>query len=324
MSKLIICFVCAFVLSTILTIPFLKFLKKRKYGQTILEYVSMHEEKQNTPTMGGIVFLLSTIVVSLLFCDKNNFLLPFTLICTFGFAVIGFLDDYIKVHFKRNLGLTPWQKIIGQGGICLIISLYVYFSNNFEIVLPFSFSGISLGFFVIPIIFFTCVATVNSVNLIDGLDGLNAKVSIVYLLCFSVILLLFASFNKNFAELQNLALGNFALSGALLGFLIFNSHKAKVFMGDVGSLGIGGFIACEACCTGLILYIPLIGIMYVITALSVILQVLYYKKAKKRIFLMAPLHHHFEKKGWNEEKIVTLYTICGIIVGLICIYFTMI
>ena len=196
--------------------------------------------------------------------------------------------------------------------------------------MPFSFVEFNLGIFIIPVVFLVVIGTVNAVNLIDGLDGLCSKISCVYLIAFGVILLTFSQdlYMSGFSEMQvlevqNLAKGSICLAGALLGFLVFNSNKASVFMGDVGSLAIGGFISCVGVFSGLWLYIPILGFLFVLTALSVILQVIYYKKTKKRIFLMAPLHHHFEKKGINESKIVSCYSILSIIISLICIYFTM-
>lgn len=330
MKEYSIIFLVSFLLCFIFALPYIKFLKKRQYSQTILEYVEVHSSKIGTPTMGGIVFLFTTLLVCFIFCRENSFLLFLSLACMIGFAVIGFLDDFIKIKFKRNLGLTPWQKIVGQGGLALIISLFCYFSlYTFETYVPFTLNAFSLGFFIMPIVFIVIIATTNAVNLIDGLDGLATKVTIVYLISFSIILMALADklyiegyAIMNIDEIKNLAKGCIALAGSLLAFLVFNSHKALVFMGDVGSLALGGFIACVGVFSGLWLYIPLLGFLYVLTSISVILQVLHFKRTGKRIFLMAPLHHHFEKKGVNEEKIVSLYTIFGIIISTICIYFT--
>lgn len=330
MNTYIILFLCAFALSVLIGYPLIKLLKKRKANQTVLEYVEVHSAKNNTSTMGGIMFILSTILTAALFLGGECFLSVLSLACMLGFGLIGFLDDFIKIKFKRNLGLTPWQKIIGQGGIALIIALFCYFSPvSFASFVPFSLVEFDLSFFIIFIAFFVIIGTTNAVNLIDGLDGLCGKVSVVYLIAFGVILSIFA--DKIYAlgysvltveEAQNLAKTCIILGGALFGFLVFNSGKASVFMGDVGSLAIGGFISCASVLSGLWLYLPILGILYVITAISVIVQVLYYKRTKKRVFLMAPLHHHFEKKGVSESKIVAIYSIISIIVALSCIYLT--
>lgn len=330
MQEFILIFICSFLLCFVIGVPYVKFLTKRKYNQTILEYVEIHSSKKNTPTMGGIMFVLSATIISFIFCAEYNFLLVLSLLVMLGFGLVGFLDDFLKIKFKRNLGLTPWQKILGQGGISVIIALFCYFSSyNITTFIPFSLSTINLSFGIIFVVFFVMLGTVNSVNLIDGLDGLASKVSLVYLVGFGIILQIIADklYYLGYSEfdvyqLINLSKGCIALSGALLAFLIFNASKAKVFMGDVGSLSLGGFIACAGVLSGLWLYIPLLGFLYVVTALSVIIQVLHYKRTKRRIFLMAPLHHHFEQKGINEQKIVTIYTIISIIIALVCIYFT--
>ena len=330
-KQCLLLFLITFAIGFIIGYPYVKFLTKRKYNQTILEYVEVHANKKDTPTMGGIIFIVSCIIACAIFIRENNFLLILSLLFLVGFGLIGFLDDFIKIKFKRNLGLRPYQKIIGQGGLSLILSLYVFFSSNqINTFLPFTTNIINFGFWIIPIVFLVTIATTNAVNLIDGLDGLATKVSMVYLLAFATLLFVFSDklyylgySELNIMQMQNLAYGCVILSGALLAFLIFNCNKAKVFMGDVGSLALGGFISCIGILSGLWLYIPLLGVLYVLTALSVLMQVAYYKKTKKRIFLMAPLHHHFEKKGVNEQKIVTIYTIISIIVSLVCIYFSM-
>lgn len=331
MQNFILIFLISFSVCFLIGYPYVKFLTKKQFNQTILEYVEIHSSKKNTPTMGGIMFVVSAIIVNLIFCRENNFLIILCLLSMFGFALIGFLDDFIKIKFKRNLGLTPVQKVIGQGGIALILSLFCYFSKyNIQTFIPFSQTTINLSLGIIFIILFVIIGTVNSVNLIDGLDGLATKVTLVYLLAFGVIItitadkLYYLGYSElDIFEMQNMAKGCISLAGSLLAFLIFNCNKAKVFMGDVGSLALGGFVASVGVLSGLWLYIPILGVLYVVTALSVILQVLYYKKTKKRIFLMAPLHHHFEQKGVNEQKIVSIYTILSIIIALICIYFTM-
>lgn len=327
----IIIFIITFIVCLVIGYPYVKLLIKKRCNQTILEYVNIHAQKNNTPTMGGLMFVFTTIIVCLIYCRSYNFLLLLSLCALMGFGLIGFFDDYIKVKFKRNLGLTPLQKIMGQGGLTLIFSCFCYFSNyNIQSYLPFTTTAINFGIWIIPITIFVILSTTNAVNLIDGLDGLASKVSIVYLVAFGLIISIcsdklyyLGNSEISFFEMKNLALGCFALAGSLLAFLIFNNKKAQVFMGDVGSLALGGFISVVGTVSGCWLYIPILGVLYVVTALSVVIQVVYYKKTKKRVFLMAPLHHHFEKLGINEEKIVSIYTIISIIIALVCIYFTM-
>ncbi|MGN1227991.1 MAG: phospho-N-acetylmuramoyl-pentapeptide-transferase, partial [Christensenellales bacterium] len=198
-----------------------------------------------------------------------------------------------------------------------------------SLIIPFSFYEIEIGFWVVPIIFVLFLAVANAVNLTDGLDGLAGSVSSVCILTFGILIFIYSNYLYNLGygavqieELKSLTTICFAFVGCLLAFLIFNSNKAKIFMGDVGSLAIGGFINSIAVFSGLYLYLPFICIIFVITTISVILQVLYFKKTKKRLFLMAPLHHHFEKKGINEAKIVVCYSIISIIACILCIYFS--
>lgn len=327
----LLAFLCSFLLTLLIAIPTIKYLRKKKLGQCILEYVDFHSSKQGTPTMGGVIFLSAITIVAIIFYSEHSFLMVMSLLVTLGYGLIGFLDDFIKLRFNRNLGLTPIQKIIGQGGLALIVALFCYYSPLVpnSIIVPFSFYEIDIGIWIIPIVFVLFLAVTNAVNLTDGLDGLAGSVSTVCISAFAVILMIFSNelYNLGASEIQVTELNSlitisFAFVGALLAFLIFNSYKAKIFMGDVGSLAIGGFINSIAVFSGLYLYLPFICLMFVITTLSVILQVVYYKKTKKRILLMAPLHHHYEKKGVNEAKIVVCYTIISIIASIICIYFS--
>lgn len=322
----------AFFISFLFAFPIIKYLKKMKLKQTILDYVDLHKGKQGTPTMGGLIFLFGLLVVYLIFCDTQYKLSLMTIAVTFGFALIGFLDDFIKVKYKRNLGLTPLQKIIGQGGLSFICGLFVYKSNIIpsSIILPFSFYEIEIGAWIIPIVMFVFIALVNAVNLTDGLDGLAGKVGLVYIGVFAIVLYIFtkamylSGYSMNYIdELSELNSLNFIMIGCLLAYLIFNVNKAKIFMGDIGSLALGGFICCVSVFSGLTFYIPIIGILFVVSAVSVIVQVCYYKITNKRVFKMAPLHHHFEKCGINESKIVSLYTIIGILVGVVSIYLSL-
>lgn len=302
-------FLIALVLSIILGFPLLFLCRKLKMSQTILHYVDNHAGKNGTPTMGGWIFILPCIITSLIFVSKDFYTSLIILTVMLGYALLGFFDDFIKVRYRKNEGLKPYQKIVGQVGISLIISLFVYFNIGSELNL-FGLS-INLGIFIIPFIIIFYVAVTNSVNLIDGLDGLAEGVSQNYLLFFGIILTLLS--------LRSYAVISFAMVGALLGFKIFNCFPAKIFMGDTGSLGLGGLIASLAVFSKLELIMPIIGIMFVLTALSDILQVGYYKMTHKRIFKMAPLHHHFERSGVNENRIVTIYIVITIVAGISCL-----
>ena len=285
--------------------------KKLKASQTILHYVDKHAGKQGTPTMGGVIFLAAMLVGLCFLLPEQRFTSIFLILVTLSYGLLGFLDDFIKIRYHHNEGLRPYQKIIGQFGLALIVSLYIYFSGRTSL----NFFGITfhIGAFIIPLVILVFIATTNSVNLTDGLDGLAGGVSFVYLLIFGILLTLF-----NSIEMSNLAIITFSLCGGLLGFLMFNCFPAKIFMGDTGSLALGGFIGTVAVLTGLELILPIMGIMFVLSAVSDILQVLYFKKTKgKRIFLMAPLHHHFEQKGVHENRIVIVYISITAVISLI-------
>ncbi len=252
--------------------------------------------------MGGLIFILTLLFSSFFLFEYSSFIAWFAIAITLAYALLGFLDDFIKVHYHHNEGLKPYQKIVGQVGIALIVAIYVYMTGRTS--LTFFAWTFDIGFWIIPLVIVVLVATTNSVNLTDGLDGLAGGVSFVYVLVFGVILVLTGS-----VENSNLAMLCFGMCGGILGFLLLNFYPAKIFMGDTGSLALGGFIAVVAVLSGLELLLPIMGIMFVLSAVSDIIQVLYYKRTKKRVFLMAPLHHHFEQKGVHENKIVFVYIV---------------
>ncbi len=300
--RFLLCGLFSLIFSSIIAPVILWFCKKLKASQSILHYVDKHASKEGTPTMGGLIFLLTLFFSSCFLLEYSKFLAFFVMAITFAYALLGFLDDFIKVHYHHNEGLKPYQKIVGQVGIALIVAIYVYLSGRTSL----SFFGLhfDIGWGIIPLVVLVLVATANSVNLTDGLDGLAGGVSFVYILFFGIILASINSF-----EMQNMAVLCFGLCGGLLGFLAFNCFPAKIFMGDTGSLALGGFIGAVAVFSGLELLLPILGIMFVLSAVSDIIQVLYYKKTKKRVFLMAPLHHHFEQKGVHENRIVVVYIV---------------
>lgn len=300
----------ACVISFIITViaePFLiPFLRKLKFGQTILEDgPSWHEKKQGTPTMGGMAFILSTALASLLFIrDVRGGAI---LLCGVLFGLIGFVDDYIKVVKKRNKGFSAKQKFLAQTVVSLLYASFLYFAfGQTATKIPFTDISLELGIFYIPFVMLVLLATTNSANLTDGLDGLAASVG-------SIIALFFALAT---AGTGSAVAG--ALAGGLLGFLIYNAYPAKVFMGDTGSLFIGGIISAVAINSGMELFIIIAAFVFLFEALSVIIQVGVYKKTKKRIFKMAPVHHHFEMCGWKETKVVAVFSVITLILCAVC------
>lgn len=306
MLEFFLVFLIGLLVAIILGFPILKLSKKFHLSQTTLHYVDNHAGKNGTPTMGGFIFILPCLLASLIFARGELYLPILILLLMLGYGLLGFLDDFIKIKNHKNGGLKPYQKIIGQGSIALIVAIFAYFNIGSSL----NFFGIELeiGLFVIPFIIFFYVAVTNAVNLVDGLDGLASGVSFVYLIFLGIIIALTSDFN--------FALIAFSLAGALLGFLLFNCYPAKIFMGDTGSLALGGAIASLAVFSRLELIMPIIGILFVITSLSDVIQVLHYKRTHRRIFKMAPLHHHFEKCGVNENRIVAVYIVITIVCGI--------
>lgn len=309
MLKYYMVFLLALILGILLAFPILKLCKKFHLSQTILHYVDKHAGKSGTPTMGGLIFIFAIIIASAFFLRGQVMGALLALVTMVGYGLLGFLDDFIKVKFHKNEGLKPYQKIIGQVGISLVIAVYVYLNIGGK--LEFFGLNIDIGAFIIPFIVFFFVAVTNSVNLIDGLDGLAGGVNSVYFLFFGLILVLLGQ--------TEYALISFASVGALLAFLIVNCFPAKIFMGDTGSLALGGLMASVAALSSTELLMPIIGLMFVVTVVSDIVQVLHYKRTHKRVFLMAPLHHHFEKKGVHENRIVLVYILITMVLGL-CVF----
>ena len=306
MLEFFLVFLVGLALAVILGVPILKLCKKFHLSQTILHYVDKHAGKSGTPTMGGWIFIIASCIASAVFLRGEVYTPILNLLTMLGYGILGFLDDFIKIKYHKNEGLKPCQKIIGQVALALILAIFAYFNVGSEIDL-FGLK-LDLGIFIIPFIVFFYVAVTNAVNLTDGLDGLATGVSGSYLLFFGIILALLG--------FQNYSIISFALLGSLVGFFLFNCFPAKIFMGDTGSLALGGAIASLAVFSGLELIMPIIGILFVLTVLSDILQVGYYKKTHKRIFKMAPLHHHFEQSGVHENRIVAVYIVITIVCGI--------
>ena len=294
--------IISFIITAVLEPVLIPFLRKLKFGQTILEDgPTWHEKKQGTPTMGGIAFILASVIASVIFVrDLRGGAI---LLCGVLFGVIGFIDDYIKVVKKRNKGFSAGQKFLAQTIVSLIYAVFLYFAfGQTETLIPFAGVRLDLGIFYIPFVMLVLLATANSSNLTDGLDGLASSVGSIVSLFFAVAC----------ASLPGHADGGVisgALAGGLLGFLIYNAHPARVFMGDTGSLFIGGLIGAVAISAGLELFIIISAFIFLFEALSVIIQVAVFKKTKKRVFKMAPVHHHFEMCGWKETKVVAVFSI---------------
>lgn len=286
-------------------------LKKLKAGQSIREDgPQTHLVKGGTPTMGGVIFLISLLICTIL---SRNFTMESAMLIfsTLAFGIVGFLDDYIKVVKKRNLGLTAKQKLLLQILTALVLLFYQYNSKDLstDVIFPFSGNTFSMGYLYIPFILFVVVGTVNSVNLTDGLDGLSSGVTIILLIFFAIV--------AHKLERTSIELFCIILAGSLCGFLYFNKYPAKVFMGDTGSLALGGAVSAIAVLLNLPLILPIAGGIYFIETLSVIIQVISFKTTGKRVFLMAPLHHHFEQKGWKEIKVVAVFYSIEIILCII-------
>ncbi|MGL5439200.1 MAG: phospho-N-acetylmuramoyl-pentapeptide-transferase [Filifactoraceae bacterium] len=301
MNSIGISFIVALVLSFFIGPIMLPTLTKLKFGQTIREDgPQSHLSKNGTPTMGGLVFIFA-ISVAAIIGGGTKVVFPLAFMLLFG--LVGFVDDYIKVVKKQNLGLRAYQKIIMQILFATLLGFYQYSTSTMgtEIIIPFFKVTIDLGILYIPFIIFFLLAVTNGTNLTDGLDGLATKVTIPVALSFAFIA--YSQFNQT-----ELACFMVAVAGGLLGFLRVNRYPAKVFMGDVGSMALGGAISASAVILNLELLILIVGIIYVLETCSVIIQVVYFKVTSgKRFFRMAPLHHHFEEGGMSESKVVTAF-----------------
>ena len=304
MSIFAITILIGFVASAILGPVLIPVLIKLKFGQSIREIgPKWHEKKSGTPTMGGIIFILSLIigvVATYKYMDFRSYLVLF---CTLGFGVVGFLDDFIKVVLKRNLGLRAWQKLALQIIVSVVFVFVGLEKGLLSVIINIPFTDITwnMGLLYIPFAIFVLLAIVNGVNLTDGIDGLATSVTIVVIMFFAVV-------TSAGTDTLSVCILCFALVGALLGFLLFNKNPAKVFMGDTGSLMLGGAVGALALVINNPFILILVGIIYFIETLSVIMQVTSFKLTGKRIFKMSPIHHHFEMCGWNERKIVFVFT----------------
>lgn len=315
-NETILAIIIAFAISAILCPIVIPFLHKLKFGQQVREDgPQAHLKKSGTPTMGGLIILSSIIITSMFYIKDYPKIIP-VLFVTVGFGIIGFLDDYIKIVMKRSEGLNPKQKILGQMLITGVFAYYMVSSGEVgtEALIPFT-GGFQDGYYLdfgwlfVPFLFFVMLGTDNGVNFTDGLDGLCTSVTI-----------LVATFLTIVAVGENSGISSItgAVVGSLLGFLLFNVYPAKVFMGDTGSLALGGFVSASAFMMQMPFFIAIIGLIYLVEVLSVMIQVTYFKKTGgKRIFKMAPIHHHFELCGWSETRVVAVFSITTAILCLV-------
>ena len=301
--EIVIPVIVSFAISALLGPIVIPFLRRLKVGQTERKELESHLKKNGTPTMGGLMILASIIITSVFYVKDYPKIVPI-LFMTVGFGVIGFLDDYLKVVLKRSDGLLPWQKFLLQVVLTAIFVFYIvkYTDISLTMRIPF-WSGhfLNLGWLAVPVLFFAVIGTVNGVNFTDGLDGLASSVTLIVAVFFTVVSI---GMKSGIEPITG------AVVGGLMGFLLFNVYPAKVFMGDTGSLALGGFVAGTAYVMQMPLFILLVGLIYLIEVLSVIIQVTYFKATHgKRIFKMAPIHHHFELCGWSETRVVAVFSV---------------
>ncbi len=306
--------IISFAFSVIMGPIIIPVLRKLKMGQTERkEGVKSHLKKAGTPTMGGVIILLSVVLTSVFYVKDYPKMIPI-LFVTLGFGLIGFLDDYLKVVMRRSDGLFPKQKMALQIVITAIFAFYIVKFTDVSLAMLIPFSGgkyLDIGWLAVPLMFFAVIGTVNGTNFTDGLDGLASSVTVLVATFFTVV----AIGTKSGIEPITCA-----VVGALLGFLLFNVYPASVFMGDTGSLALGGFVASTAYMLQMPLFILIVGLIYLVEVASVMIQVTYFKKTGgKRIFKMAPIHHHFELCGWSETRVVAVFSIITAILCLIAL-----
>ncbi|MBE5866396.1 MAG: phospho-N-acetylmuramoyl-pentapeptide-transferase [Lachnospiraceae bacterium] len=305
----------SFVITAVGGPVIIPFLRRLKCGQTVRDDgPSSHLKKDGTPTMGGLLILFGVVVVSIFFLDSSPEIMP-VLFMTLGFGLIGFIDDYIKVVCRRSMGLRAWQKLALQ---LIVTGLFVrYLYDYTDVTLAMEIPGIQgmwldLGIWNVVVLFVVVLGTVNGTNLTDGLDGLAGSVTMIVAVFFAVVAI---------GHRNGIAPIACAVVGALMGFLLFNAHPAAVFMGDTGSLALGGFVAACGYLLEMPLYIAIVGIVYLVETGTVMLQVVYFKlTGGKRLFKMAPLHHHFELCGWSETAIVRMFTIVTALMCLLALF----
>lgn len=311
--EIVIPVIVSFAISALLGPIVIPFLRRLKVGQTERKELESHLKKNGTPTMGGLMILASIIITSVFYVKDYPKIVPI-LFMTVGFGVIGFLDDYLKVVLRRSDGLLAWQKMLCQIVVTTVFAVYMGCYSDVPLTMLIPFSGgkyLDLGWGAFPVLYLAVIGTVNGTNFTDGLDGLASSVTIMVATFFSVVAI---GTNAGIAPITC------AVLGALLGFLLFNVYPASVFMGDTGSLALGGFVVSAAYMMQMPLFIVIVGLIYLVEVLSVIIQVTYFKKTGgKRIFRMAPIHHHFELGGWSETRVVAVFSITTAILCMIAL-----
>ena len=311
--EIVIPVIVSFAISALLGPIVIPFLRRLKVGQTERKELESHLKKNGTPTMGGLMILASIIITSVFYVKDYPKIVPI-LFMTVGFGVIGFLDDYLKVVLRRSDGLLAWQKMLCQIVVTTVFAVYMGCYSDVPLTMLIPFSGgkyLDLGWGAFPVLYLAVIGTVNGTNFTDGLDGLASSVTIMVATFFSVVAI---GTNAGIAPITC------AVVGALLGFLLFNVYPASVFMGDTGSLALGGFVVSAAYMMQMPLFIVIVGLIYLVEVLSVIIQVTYFKKTGgKRIFRMAPIHHHFELCGWSETRVVAVFSITTAILCMIAL-----
>ncbi len=314
-----ICFavVVSFLISFIAAKVIIPLLRKAKAGQHVRDDgPQSHLVKEGTPTMGGLIMLVGIVVTTLIFSGFDRIAI-FCVVTVLAFALIGFIDDALKLFKKRSLGLRAWQKIVMQFAFAAAVALVAYYVLGIDTLLIPGMIGavgqtVSMGWGFIPFTMFVIIAMVNSVNLTDGLDGLATGITTINTVTILVLMFVVGVNNAAFPFVASVA-------GACIAFLFFNAHPAQVFMGDTGSFALGAALCAMTIVTGLQLYLPIMGLMFVLSSISVIIQVGSYKLRKKRVFKMAPLHHHFELAGNPETRVVSGYMIITMILSTICV-----
>ena len=309
--EIVIPVIVSFAISALLGPIVIPFLRRLKVGQTERKELESHLKKNGTPTMGGLMILASIIITSVFYVKDYPKIVPI-LFMTVGFGVIGFLDDYLKVVLRRSDGLLAWQKMLCQIVVTTVFAVYMGCYSDVPLTMLIPFSGgkyLDLGWGAFPVLYLAVIGTVNGTNFTDGLDGLASSVTIMVATFFSVVAI---GTNAGIAPITC------AVVGALLGFLLFNVYPASVFMGDTGSLALGGFVVSAAYMMQMPLFILIVGLIYLVEVLSVMIQVTYFKATHgKRIFRMTPIHHHFELGGWSETRVVAVFSIITAIMCLI-------
>lgn len=330
MQRVIWAILASFAIAMVIGPFVINWLKKLKFGQTIYELgPQTHQKKQGTTTMGGMIFAIAAPIAAIAFCykDGNISYMLMCLVCAVGFGLIGFVDDFIKVKLKRSLGLTPMQKIVPQFVIAVAVSIWAYLHPQIgsSWTIPFVNVEWNLGWMYIPIMVFVMIGTVNSANLLDGMDGLLGGCSLFDFATMVLICVAMAAGTAENTELLNTAIFGGAMVGSLIGFLRFNAHPARVFMGDVGSFFIGGALVGMTTVTRLSLLLPIIALTMMASSASVIIQTTYFKYTRKktgtpkRIFRMSPIHYHFELGGMPETRVVAMYYIVTAVLCLVAL-----